>query len=222
MSIEDKVELKVSDDGSHTLFVKELDEHYHSVNGAYNEAMHVFMNAGLNQFTGDVNILEFGFGTGLNAFLTAIEKGDKNIFYHSLEKYPVKEELALQLNYQHLFEGKYQKLFQDLHASDWEKEVQIDINFSLKKQQCDFKEVVLEQKYNLIYFDAFAPDVQPNLWSKEIFKKCFEALLPGGVLTTYCAKGVVRRTMQEVGFKVERLPGPPGKREMLKATKIEM
>ncbi len=215
-----KVEIKLSDDGSHTLFVPGLNEHYHSTNGAVNEAMHVFIQAGLNQVAADkINILEFGFGTGLNAFLSAIHKGDKEIHYHSLEKYPVDSETIKQLNYGLLFDGQYRGLFQKIHQIDWGNEYEIEPQFYLTKQLCDFKTVEPENKYHLIYFDAFAPDIQPNLWSKAIFTKAYHALLPGGILTTYCAKGVVRRTMQEVGFKVERLPGPPGKREMLRAIK---
>ena len=215
-----KVEIKLSDDGSHTLFVPDLNEHYHSVNGAVNEAMHVFIQAGLNQVVvSKLKILEFGFGTGLNAFLTAINKGDKEIHYHSLEKYPVVTETIKQLNYSLLFDGQYSDLFQKIHQVNWEKEHEIEANFYLTKQQGDFKTAEPENKYHLIYFDAFAPDIQPDLWSKAIFTKAYNALLPGGILTTYCAKGVVRRTMQEVGFKVERLPGPPGKREMLRAIK---
>ena len=215
-----KQEIKISKDGSHTLFVPELNEHYHSTNGAVQESMHVFINAGLKQIsTENINILEFGFGTGLNAFLTAIESIGKTIRYHSMEKYPIEPGTIAQLNYGSLHEGKFKALFDKLHDSSWEKENKIDNRFYLKKQQCDFKTVELEQKYHLIYFDAFAPEIQPNLWTKEIFEKAYNSLLHGGVLTTYCAKGVVRRTMQEVGFKVERLPGPPGKREILRATK---
>ncbi len=216
----DKVEIKLSKDGSHTLYVSELNEHYHSVNGAVNESLHVFINAGLNQISlPQINILEFGYGTGLNAFLTAINKKDKIIHYHTLEKYPINFEIATQLNYKELFEGKFLELFKELHHTNWEEEIEVCENFYLKKQKCDFKEVELNKNYHVIYFDAFAPDVQPLLWTKEIFKKAYDALLPQGILTTYCAKGIVRRTMQEVGFTVERLEGPSGKREMLRAVK---
>ena len=215
-----KREIKISKDGSHTLYVPELNEHYHSVNGAVQESMHVFIDAGLRQLKLDtINILEFGFGTGLNAFLTAIENTSAEIYYHAMEKYPVDPDTVTQLNYGSLYDEQYLELFNKLHTSSWEQENKITNNFFLTKQQCDFKNVELEQKYNLIYFDAFAPEIQPNLWTKEIFEKAYNALLPDGILTTYCAKGVVRRTMQEVGFKVERLPGPPGKREILRAVK---
>lgn len=215
-----KVEIKLSDDGSHTLFVPGLNEHYHSVNGAVNEAMHVFIQAGLNQVIADkINILEFGFGTGLNAFLTAINKGSREIHYDSLERYPVDTETIGLLNYGLLFDGQHADLFKKIHQADWEREQKIEAQFYLTKQHGNFKTAEPENKYHLIYFDAFAPDIQPDLWSKVIFTKAYNALLPDGILTTYCAKGIVRRTMQEVGFKVERLPGPPGKREMLRAVK---
>jgi len=219
MSDQDKVEHVVSKDGSSTLYVPHLNEHYHSTNGAVQESMHVFINSALNKFEGEqVSILEFGFGTGLNAFLTLIN-AKADVYYHSIEKYPLNTDKIALLNYGQIEEGRHQVHFNNLHQANWGEEAEIKEGFHLYKQQCDFKTVLLEQKYNLIYFDAFAPDVQPMLWTKDIFKKAYEALLPGGILTTYCAKGIVRRTMQEVGFSVERLPGPPGKREMLRATK---
>ncbi len=218
--MDQKTHIVISKDGSHTLFVPELKEHYHSTNGAIQESIHVFIEAGLNQIKKDIiHILEFGFGTGLNAFITAIKSSSKEIHYHTLEKYPVSSKVVEELNYKDSFDGKYKDLFIALHNCDWEKENKITDDLYLHKQQCDFKEVQLTQKYDLIYFDAFAPEIQPKLWTKEIFEKAYHSLLPDGVLTTYCAKGVVRRTMQEVGFRVERLPGPPGKREMLRAIK---
>jgi tRNA U34 5-methylaminomethyl-2-thiouridine-forming methyltransferase MnmC len=217
-----KIELTLSKDGSHTLFVPELKEHYHSVNGALQESMHVFIEAGLKQLIADkINVLEFGFGTGLNAFLTAIHGKEKEIHYHSMEKYPVDPEMLTQLNYGEFYEGKFQQLFTKIHQCNWEIETQINEQFFILKQQCDFKKVQIEPlRFHLIYFDAFAPDIQPALWSKDIFQNAYNALVPGGILTTYCAKGVVRRIMQDVGFKVDRLPGPPGKREMLRAIKL--
>jgi len=215
------IELRTSKDGSHTLYVKALDEHYHSVNGAIQESLHVFIQAGLSKVTAsEINVLEFGFGTGLNVFLTRIFSENIVVYYHSMEKYPVDKDVFKKLNYGESYNGKFKQFFNLIHATEWNRDVSIDDNFILHKQQCDFKSVKLTQKYNLIYFDAFAPEVQPNLWTRDIFQKAFDALLPGGILTTYCAKGVVRRTMQEVGFKVERLPGPPGKREMIRASKL--
>ncbi|SMO46380.1 tRNA U34 5-methylaminomethyl-2-thiouridine-forming methyltransferase MnmC [Saccharicrinis carchari] len=216
-----KIEIKLSKDGSHTLYVPALNEHYHSVNGAVNEAMHVFIQAGLKHVqTNQVNILEFGFGTGLNAFLSAVNSGEMEVHYCTLEKYPLDMETIKQLNYGALFDGQFKALFKKIHQVPWGRENALDSRFFLTKQQCDFTKYKPENKYHIIYFDAFAPDIQPKLWSSAVFQKAYNALLPGGVLTTYCAKGIVRRTMQDVGFKVERMPGPPGKREMLRAIKI--
>ncbi len=220
MNKDNSIEIKISEDGSHTLYVKALDEHYHSVHGAIQESLHVFIKAGLQQIKQDkLSVLEFGFGTGLNAFLTAIYGKDKEILYHSMEKYPVDNDVITQLNYGDAFHKQYHSLFQNIHQVSWNKIGVVNESFQLLKEECDFKKVQLKQKYNLIYFDAFAPEVQPALWTREIFQNAFNSLLPGGCLVTYCAKGVVRRTMQEVGFVVERLPGPPGKREMLRAWK---
>ena len=215
-----KVEIKTSKDGSHTLYVPELDEHYHSVNGAVNESMHVFIDAGLNQIQkSEVRILEFGFGTGLNALLTAINSKGRAIHYHTLEKYPVENSIIEKLNYSGLFDEEYAQVYNKLHQVGWEREELVKENFFITKRKCDFKDIELENEYDLIYFDAFAPDVQPNLWTKEIFAKAYNALVSGGIITTYCAKGVVRRTMQDLGFVMERLPGPIGKREMLRGIK---
>ncbi len=220
MNKDQSLELKVSEDGSHTLYVQALDEHYHSVHGAIQESTHVFIKAGLLQFKQEkLSVLEFGFGTGLNAYLTAIYAKEKMVLYHSLEKYPVDAEIISQLNYGDAFDKQYQSLFQKIHELTWNKRDNVNELFQLLKEKCDFKKVELQPCYNLIYFDAFAPEVQPDLWSHDIFEKAYNALLPGGYLVTYCAKGVVRRTMQAVGFKVERLPGPPGKREMIRARK---
>ncbi|MCW3806670.1 tRNA (5-methylaminomethyl-2-thiouridine)(34)-methyltransferase MnmD [Plebeiibacterium marinum] len=209
-----------SEDGSHTIFVPDLDEHYHSTHGAIQESMHVFIEAGLKQIQKkEISILEFGFGTGLNAFLTSINSADKKIYYHTLEKYPIDISTANKLNYKTAFEGKYTDIFIRLHEAEWEKETDINKNFRLLKTKCDFKNALFNKKYDLIYFDAFAPEKQPLLWSKDIFQKTYDALNKSGILTTYCAKGVVRRLMQEIGFKVERIPGPPGKREMIRAIK---
>jgi tRNA U34 5-methylaminomethyl-2-thiouridine-forming methyltransferase MnmC len=214
-----KVELKVSADGSHTLFVPELDEHYHSVNGAHNESMHVFIEPALNFCTKEhVSILEIGLGTGLNAFLTALNQGDKTIFYHALEKFPLETEAAVALNFANDKEG--QLLFEKLHNLPWNNEEELHSKMTILKDENDLTNITFSHTYDLVYFDAFAPEVQPEMWSEAIFKKIYDAMNPEGILTTYCAKGVVRRTMQAVGFTVERLPGPKGKREMLRAIKL--
>ncbi|MBS2213824.1 tRNA (5-methylaminomethyl-2-thiouridine)(34)-methyltransferase MnmD [Carboxylicivirga mesophila] len=213
-----KVEIKVSADGSHTLFVPELDEHYHSVNGAYNESMHVFIEPAL-QFCqkASVSILEIGLGTGLNAFLSAINQGDKTIFYHALEKYPITPEAASHLNFAKA--EAEQQLFTRLHELPWNEAAELQPGFTLLKDEADLTNITFDRPYDLVYFDAFAPEVQPEMWGEAIFQKIYKAMNNDGILTTYCAKGVVRRTMQAVGFTVERLPGPKGKREMLRAVK---
>lgn len=213
-----KVELKISDDGSHTLFVPELDEHYHSVNGAYNESMHVFIRPALEHCQKNtVSILEIGLGTGLNAFLTLKNQGSKQVFYHGLEKYPIADELVEQLNFAQNDEDEV--LFKQMHALNWNSVQKLRSNFEILKDETDLTSIAFERNYDLVYFDAFAPEVQPEMWTEDVFRKIYDAMNTNGILTTYCAKGVVRRTMQQVGFTVERLEGPKGKREMLRAIK---
>ncbi len=212
------IELKTSDDGSHTLYVPELDEHYHSTNGAYSESVHVFIKPNLLYTSKkNISILEIGFGTGLNTFLTALNQNDKTIFYHSLEKYPIEDDVAEQLNYSSN-ESEY-ALFTKMHQLPWQTNGTLKDGFTLLKDKCDLTNTVFKHKYDLVYFDAFAPEKQPEMWDPTLFQKIYDAMYNDGILTTYCAKGVVRRTMQACGFEVERLPGPKGKREMLRATK---
>ncbi len=214
--------LEETKDGSHTLYVPAMDEHYHSVNGARQESMHVFIEAGLRQVQiSSINVLEVGFGTGLNAFLTLLEaeQSNRTVHYTSLELYPLSEEVVAHLNYGQLIAPEKAELFTKLHQAEWGKEVQITSNFYLHKINCDLCQSKFEENYDLIYFDAFAPDKQPEMWQPELFQRLFDHTRTGGILTTYCAKGVVRRAMQAAGYKVERLPGPPGKREMLRAVK---
>jgi len=212
-------ELIITEDGSHTLFVPAIDECYHSSHGAIQESKHIFIEAGLKQCEkSEIRVLEIGFGTGLNAFLTLIEaeRSGKQIQYISLEKYPVDIEKALQLNYPEELSPENRNRFELMHASRWNKEIQISPNFTLEKIETDFTRYDFREKYDVIYFDAFSPEKQPEMWSQERFDKIFEHCNTGAILTTYCAKGVVRRAMQAAGFKVERLPGPPGKREILR------
>jgi tRNA U34 5-methylaminomethyl-2-thiouridine-forming methyltransferase MnmC len=217
-----KRKIILTKDGSHTIFIPELNENYHSVHGAEQESTHVFINAGLKLFTDikKINILEIGFGTGLNALLTFYEskKHNAKIFYTSVEKYPITKEEADRLNYG-IYNAEKEEIFTLLHKAKWNICIKISDNFYLKKINIDLKVFSPANKFNLIYFDAFAPDIQPDLWSIDIFKTLYNSLLKGGCLTTYSAKGQVRRNMQAAGFIVERLPGPPGKREMLRALK---
>lgn len=216
--------LETTSDGSHTLFVPELEEHYHSVNGAIQESTHVFLEAGLRLCKkNSIRVFEVGFGTGLNAFLTFLDarKYSKSIHYTSIELYPISEELVQGLNYSQLLSPEDDTAFKTLHTSDWDKSVAIDPFFVLEKIKADFQDwdEVFPDLFDVVFFDAFAPDKQPEMWTQLVFDKIFKMMSGGGILVTYCAKGVVRRMLQSSGFEVERLPGPPGKREMLRALK---
>jgi tRNA U34 5-methylaminomethyl-2-thiouridine-forming methyltransferase MnmC len=218
-----KRELRQTADGSSTLFVPELQEHYHSINGAIQESNHIFLGCGLHTIEkATVSILEIGFGTGLNAWLTAldVESSQKRVSYTSLEKYPLtREEIAL-LNYPQLAETPFSaELFQRIHNAAWGENIDLAPLFTLKKIESDVQAFVSTQTYDIIYFDAFAPAVQPELWTEEIFRKMYNALNRGGILVTYCAQGQVKRNMKAAGFRIERLPGPPGKREITRARK---
>ncbi|MEE3999801.1 tRNA (5-methylaminomethyl-2-thiouridine)(34)-methyltransferase MnmD [Tenacibaculum sp. FZY0031] len=216
-----KREIIITSDGSTTIHLPEWNEQYHSKHGAIQEAYHVFIRNGLKYVdTKSVSILEIGFGTGLNCFITLLE-ADINIDYVGVEAYPVAKEEVVKLNYvTELEAGDKQDLFDKIHEVSWEEKHKITPNFSLTKRKQFFAEITDENYFDLIYFDAFGARVQPDLWTEDIFKIMFAALKPEGILVTYSAKGSVRRAMQAVGFEVERLPGPPGKREMLRATKV--
>lgn len=217
-----KRELQETADGSHTLFIPEMDEHYHSVNGAVQESRHVFIEAGLHrQEKKDITVFEVGFGTGLNAYLTLqdAENEDRSVDYFSVELYPLDPALVRALNYGDMICPEKKMLFTALHSAAWNEPVKITDHFTLHKIQGDNNSCTLPEDMDLIYFDAFAPDKQPEMWSQEIFDRLYAHTSEGGILTTYCAKGVVRRMMQKAGYSVERIPGPPGKREMLRAIK---
>ena len=210
-------------DGSKTIQIDNWQEQYHSKHGAVQEAYHVFIKHGLDYLSSpEVIILEIGFGTGLNALITLIEskKRDISINYTGIEKYPVTQNELDVLGYvENLGAYGFEKTYQEMHKSTWGEEIRLDENFIISKQQKDFKDIKERNLFNLIYFDAFGPRVQPELWTEDMFQIMFDALKNQGVLVTYSAKGSVRRAMQHVGFLVERLEGPPGKREMLRATK---
>ncbi|WP_242158253.1 tRNA (5-methylaminomethyl-2-thiouridine)(34)-methyltransferase MnmD [Aestuariivivens sediminis] len=219
----------ITADGSSTIHLPDWNEQYHSKHGAIQEAYHVFIHHGLHRCyrlrgTHDpkISILEIGFGTGLNAWITLLEAKTLNITidYVGVEAYPVPMEEVLQLNYPEILNADDgANTFKTLHRLSWEAHHDISSHFSLTKQKKFFKEIDDENTYHLIYFDAFGARVQPELWTESIFKRMFHALKDQGVLVTYSAKGSVRRAMQNVGFTVEKLPGPPGKREMLCASK---
>jgi tRNA U34 5-methylaminomethyl-2-thiouridine-forming methyltransferase MnmC len=218
-------EVITTSDGSKTLYLIELDEQYHSINGAITESKHVFLKNGL-EFSGakhSLALLEIGFGTGLNALLTAefaIENNIK-ISYYAVEKYPLKPDITNELNYGKLIGHHAEVLFDAIHRSEWEKMVEICPFFRIFKIEADLIEFL--EKFNtsvdLVYFDAFGPDKQPEMWGHSVFSKLFDLLSPEGVIVTYSAKGEVRRRMASAGFIMERLPGPPGKREMLRGIK---
>ena len=212
---------QLTEDGSHTLYLPEMDEHYHSVHGAVQESRHVFINAGFEACkTAQPRIFEVGFGTGLNALLTAMEakKSGRKVDYTSVELYPLSPEQAAQLNYGEML-GE-DALFAGLQATEWNKWNPVSEWFNLKKVEADFSVMQMaENEYDLIYFDAFAPNKQADLWQPELFDKLFRSLRSEGIFVTYCAKGIVRRMLQASGFLVERLPGPPGKHEMLRGRK---
>jgi tRNA U34 5-methylaminomethyl-2-thiouridine-forming methyltransferase MnmC len=212
-------------DGSSSFYNEELDETYHSRHGAMQESMHVFIGAGLlpiQQFKKEISILEMGLGTGLNSWLTAIKATELGlkINYTSLEAFPINKAQVENLNYTDWGKSETEKrIFYEIHEIPWEVFISIDEHFSIKKNKIEFENFHSDQEFDLIYFDAFGPDIQPELWSDEIFNEMYRALKPGGVLVTYSVKGSVRRAMKSAGFVVEKIPGPPGKREICRAKK---
>lgn len=218
----ERVIIKTSD-GSTTIQLKGWDECYHSKHGAIQEAKHVFIQNGLWKFNQkEISILEIGFGTGLNAFISFLESvdGTKKIDYTGVEAYPVSDEEIKEMNYVEALEAPtFQTIFNQMHQCNWGEKIELSPNFLLTKRQQFFEEIVDIEQFDLIYFDAFGYRVQPELWSTAIFKKMYDALKPKGKLVTYAARGVVKRSLIEVGFTVEKLPGPPGKREMFRANK---
>jgi tRNA U34 5-methylaminomethyl-2-thiouridine-forming methyltransferase MnmC len=215
------LELLYTKDGSPTILNTELGVTYHSRHGAIAESMHIFIANGFRPafetFKSDLKILEIGFGTGLNALLTLMECETRKIHvdYMSIEKYPLEQNIYGQLNYN----TDQEQLLRQMHEAGWEKKAQISKYFSLTKHKANAMDFETEEKFHCVYFDAFAPSSENELWQKEMFEKIFRMMRPGANLVTFCAKGSVKRTMKECGFKVERLPGAPGKREMTRALK---
>ncbi|MEA3505836.1 MAG: tRNA (5-methylaminomethyl-2-thiouridine)(34)-methyltransferase MnmD [Bacteroidota bacterium] len=223
-----KKEIFVTEDGSHTLVIPEIDESYHSTHGAINESKHIFIEAGYKKIDKQIEplkIFEVGFGTGLNAFLTyhqAVEHKRK-VQYVSVEPYPITEELYSKLNYSDaLGDAKCGSVFQKMHQVGWDFPFVISDYFVLNKLKAKVQDVEIgEGQFHVIYFDAFSPSTQEEMWSEEIFKKCYDALVEGGVLVTYSAQGQMKRNLKAAGFKVEGLPGPKGKREITRAIKFK-
>lgn len=223
-----KREIYTTADGSKTIYLPEWTEHYHSKHGALQESLYVFIKMGMDVAiplsrkrepqNPVCNILEYGLGTGLNALLAAqVTPDDVHVNYTSLEAYPLTQEEWQAMDYGALTESP--ALYEQIHQVAWEKEVAITTNFTLHKKQADFTTVNALETYDVAFYDAFGPRVQPELWTVEIFEAAYKALKSGGILVTYCAAGFVRRNMIAAGFDVEKLPGPPGKREMLRAIK---
>ena len=220
--LQQRVQLVQTSDGSQTLSVDGGVEHYHSTNGAIAEALHVYINAGLSPFLGrEVNVFEVGFGTGLNAMLTyqfAVSNGTK-VNYTSIERYPLPLELTAKLTYPEQVGLDREKYFNALHNAPWSRKVELDSYFSLQKIEDDLVEYSPLSGIDVVFFDAFAPDLQPQLWSLSIFEKVYKAMNEGGVLVTYSSKGFVKNNLRESGFYVKRLQGPKGKRHMILAQK---
>ncbi len=216
--------IQLTEDGSHTVLCHDTGESFHSDQGAVMESMHVFIENGLKHVsiqTDPLRIFEVGFGTGLNALLTFDQNAlsNRKISYETVELYPIEKEVYVKLNFSSKINSDQRNILQELHNSEWEIEHAFG-NFNFQKHRISLLDFIPNKKFHLIYFDAFSPDNQLDLWSLEVFKKLYEHTEPGGILVTYCAKGVVRRTLQAVGFTVERLTGAGRKREMIRATKL--
>ncbi len=217
--------LMITEDGSHSIQLIGMEEQYHSKFGAIQESQHVFIDYGLIQKASTANsisILEVGMGTGLNVLLTYLysKKHHLNIQYHSLEPFPVQEQIWKQLNYPQLLNSSNcQEVFNAIHASEWNHLIQLSHNFELFKEDTGIIESDLHRVYDLVYFDAFNPDLEPQLWSEEVFKKIYGKMSSNSLLSTYSTKGIVKRALKSVGFSIEKKPGPTGKREILNAWK---
>lgn len=206
-------------DGSSSIYIPEWNEHYHSHHGAVQEAKHVFLKNGLavKQTLNEINILEVGFGTGLNAFLSALEAKSK-IDYTGLEAYPLESGETKQLNYAKTDDEK--ALFAAIQSAEWDKKISISNSFQLSKLKISLQDYQpKDEAFDIIYFDAFGPRVQPEMWTPTLFQKLYISMKKEGIFVTYCAKGQVKRDLKSVGFEVETLPGPPGKREMTRGWK---
>jgi tRNA U34 5-methylaminomethyl-2-thiouridine-forming methyltransferase MnmC len=217
------VKLILSKDGSHTLYREDIDETYHSRHGAIQEALHVFIDKGLKEVEKskrEINILEVGFGTGLNALLTCLNS-TSIINYIGLEAFPLQNKVLDGLNYDTTVMGdNSQEIFNSIHNAPWEAQCPITSLFSIKKVENEIQKLEIPQSIDLVYFDAFGPNSQAEMWDISIFEKLYKAMGSSGVFVTYCAKGQVRRDLKSVGFVMERLEGPPGKREMLRGRKL--
>jgi tRNA U34 5-methylaminomethyl-2-thiouridine-forming methyltransferase MnmC len=222
----DNPEIFVTQDGSHSIIAPQFGVSYHSKYGAITESRHVFIQAGLHPLLAnapkELSILEIGLGTGLNVLLTYHELVNRpiKVSYEAIEAFPIGLTTIQALNYPALIGSAHlTPIFQELHTGKWDTALALSTHFNFTKRLGKLEEQTFAPIFDLIYFDAFAPNAQPELWTEEVFQKMYAALIPGGVLVTYCAKGEFKRILKRVGFDVEGLPGPPGKREMTKAIK---
>lgn len=217
-------EVVLTEDKSPTYYSKQFDALYHSRHGALTETNHVFIKAGLLkslESKSSIHLLEIGFGTGLNAWATLKSKSkDSTIHYTALEKFPINMDNLMEFKSMLFGEMDDDRGFNDIHEANWNKTVTIQEGFILQKVEIDFLDFTTNNSFDLIYFDAFSPEVQPELWTQDFFIHLYKMLSPGGILVTYCAKGYVKRNLKAAGFVVEPLPGPPGKREMTRALKL--
>lgn len=218
------IKIITTEDGSHSLFDEELNETYHSTRGARGESEHVFIREGLEHWlikneSDEIKILEIGLGTGLNAFLTAQFAKDhkQKIHFTSLEPFPIEKEIYRNLNFHQTEEER--RLLQKLHSCEWNQSINLYQDIGFFKTKSKLEEFESDELYDIIYFDAFAPSKQPEVWSLKNIEKCFDLLAKGGVLTTYCAQGQFKRNLKEVGFEMETLPGAMGKKEMVRGLK---
>lgn len=225
MTNADNIQIITTGDGSSSLLIPALGETYHSRHGALRESLHVFIDNGLRHVMKNrdrISILEIGFGTGLNAWLTCnvLHGSSKHAIYTSLETNPLAESLTTALNYTHGSSLAESEFFNQIHRESWNEMRMIHQGFTLCKMHVSLQEFTTDSYFDLVYYDAFGPPTQPEMWTELLFRKIFERCSPGAVLVTYCAKGQVRRDMESAGWTIERLPGPPGKREMLRGTKL--
>ena len=212
----------LTDDGSNSLFNNDINESYHSKHGAINESQHIFINYGLQYiYKKEIKIFEIGFGTGLNALLSFLYSKNKKIRidYQTVEKFPLKKSEYSNLNFSEQLNIK-KDIFTNLHKSKWESKSEISDLFSITKYAKDLNNFNHKYYYDIIYFDAFSPEKQPDLWTEKNFKKLYDNLNYNGILITYCAKGLIKRTLKKVGFQIYSFSGPKGKREITQARKI--
>jgi tRNA U34 5-methylaminomethyl-2-thiouridine-forming methyltransferase MnmC len=217
-----KCELRITEDGSHTVYLPDLEEPYHSIHGALRESKHVYIMHGLQTVDKEhIRILEAGFGTGLNALLTLAETGrsGQSVYYHTVDKYPLDPHVYRSINHENMVEGIPPGTLTKMHEAPWGRDLRLTDHFSLYKELSDFRTMDPPGRYDLVYFDAFDPQKQPHLWTPEVFSSISRLTHTGAVLVTYSARGSVRRALESNDFHVDKVPGPPGKRDMIRATR---